>query len=190
MARCLRLDPRERFASASEVLEALNAASGQTRRIAITRRVSVTAMAGAAAELAGTIYATRGRWRGSYPPESLIVLPFRDGGNNQDAILLADGLTDGLIDALSRHQSLRVIAHGSAFHYKGRTVDGKTLHSELNVTRVLSGKVVETQLDQLRIALELATAPEGRRIWSKEYAGPVSAILALQHQIAADLALL
>jgi TolB-like protein/tetratricopeptide (TPR) repeat protein len=192
MARCLQIDPAKRFASADEILTALDAPAGPSARparSAFSRRAWLGALAGSTAAVAGALYAVRERARrGNGAGESLVVLPFRQNGSSPDAALWADGVTDGLIDALSRQKSLRVIAHSSAFHYKDRTVDARTLGRELNVTRVLSGAVVEIPQDSLRITLALSTAPEGRRIWSKEYTGPVSAILALQHEIASDVA--
>lgn len=189
IVRCLEMKPQDRFRSAVEVLTALDSPTGSIAaqlRPGFTRRAYLTGLSAAAA---AALLAALVKWSRPHlitVPASLIVLPFQEIGTSPDGTLLADGLTDGLIDALSQRKLLRVIAHGSTFHYKGRTRDARTLNRELNVAWVLSG-AIETRNGRVSIAASLSTAPKGERIWTKQFAGTVSSILALQRRIAQDV---
>jgi len=183
--RCLEIRPQDRFPSAQDVLAGLAEAASRPASSRITRRAYIVGASTAAASVAAAFVL----WKRSRPhatPSSLIVLPFKNGSQSADSALLADGVTDGLIDSLSRRKLLRVIAHGSAFHYKDLDAAPRTLNRELNVSHVLSGKI-ETSSGEARLSATLLTAPQGERIWSKTYVRPLTSILALQAEVARDV---
>lgn len=114
---------------------------------------------------------------------SLAVLPFVNEGADPSLEYLSDGMTESIINQLSRRSILRVIARTTAFHYKGRTVDPVKVGREIGVSAVLLGRVVYIGFG-LAINVELVDAREGTQIWSERYAGQFSDILALQEEIA------
>jgi len=72
------------------------------------------------------------------PIDSLAVLPLQSNGNDQDVEYLSDGITESIINTLSRIPQLRVMARSSVSSYKGREVDPKQVGRELNVETVLT----------------------------------------------------
>jgi adenylate cyclase len=78
----------------------------------------------------------------SAPPRlSIVVLPFANIGGDPSHEHFVDGVTESLTTDLSRIRSAVVIAHNTAFTYKGKPVDVKTIGRELNVCYVLEGSV-------------------------------------------------
>src|SRR5258706_451843 len=57
---------------------------------------------------------------GALTPSSVVVLPFLDLSPQKDQDYFSDGLTEEIIDALSRVPNLRVVARTSAFVFKGK----------------------------------------------------------------------
>ena len=79
---------------------------------------------------------------GRGPPRlSIVVLPFANIGGDPDQDYFVDGVTESLTTDLSRIPNAVVIARNTAFTYKGRPLDAKTIGRELNVRYVLEGSV-------------------------------------------------
>ena len=191
IVRCLEIRPADRFASTKEIaasLESPSRAAPAAPRRGLTRRAYLVGAPIAGASVAAS-YVLWTRSRRATGPVSLIVVPLKESVPSADGALLSEGLTDGLIETLSRRKLLRVIAHSSAFHYKDRDIDARTLNRELNVTNVLTG-VIETQDNRVRLAVSLMSAPDGTHLWSKEYTKPVTSILALQNEVARDVTIM
>ncbi len=72
---------------------------------------------------------------------SIAVLPFVNLSSDKENEYFSDGLTDDLINALAKVQGLRVVARGSAFQFKGKNPDIRTVGRQLNVAAVLEGSV-------------------------------------------------
>ena len=132
-----------------------------------TRPRKITAIAAAAVLIVAlSLIAFRGL--GSAEPDatinSLAVLPFtnNDPGNEY----LSDGITESLIDSLSRMPNLRVKSSSTVFHYKGRTGDPKKIGRELGVHALLSGSVVQTG-DDLSVSVELIDVRDDTHIWGE-----------------------
>ena len=78
----------------------------------------------------------------SAPPRlSIVVLPFANIGGGPEQEHFVDGVTESLTTDLSRIRSAVVIARNTAFIYKGKPLDVKTIGRELNVRYVLEGSV-------------------------------------------------
>jgi serine/threonine-protein kinase len=120
---------------------------------------------------------------------SVAVLPFSftsaDPRNlaNPDSEYLADGITESVINSLSQFPSMKVIARSSVFRYKGKDVDPQQVGRELGVRTVLIGRIIQRG-DNLTIRTELSDVQENRQIWGEQYDRKVSALLALQAEIA------
>jgi serine/threonine protein kinase/Tfp pilus assembly protein PilF len=120
-------------------------------------------------------------WRGR-----LAVLPFVNGSADPNAEYLSDGITESLINSLSRLPNLKVMSRDSAFRYKGKDTDAQTVARELGVRTVLKGRV--TQLGgNLAISAELIDATDSSHIWGQQYSRKPADIFALQEKIAKEI---
>ena len=115
---------------------------------------------------------------------SLAVLPFTN--NDPSTEYLSDGITESLIDGLSRMPNLKVKSSSTVFHYKGRDADLKKIGRELGVRALLSGTVVQTG-DDLSVSVELIDVRDDSHIWGERYGRKVSEVVALPQQISRDV---
>ncbi len=100
---------------------------------------------------------------------SVAVLPFLDLSPQKDQEYFSDGLSEEIIDALSRVPNLRVAARTSAFAFKGKAVDIRQIGRQLNVSAVLEGSVRKSGED-LRITAQLNRVSDGYHLWARPYA--------------------
>ncbi|HZT28453.1 MAG TPA: tetratricopeptide repeat protein [Bryobacteraceae bacterium] len=98
--------------------------------------------------------------------ESVAVLPFLNSTADPRNEVLCDGLTEGLIHALTRFAHLRVVARTSAFAYKARPADARQLGSELGVSHVLEGSL-RSAGESLRVTVQLCESRTGYSLWSE-----------------------
>ncbi|HJQ71419.1 MAG TPA: hypothetical protein VKA70_20745 [Blastocatellia bacterium] len=75
--------------------------------------------------------------------DSIAVMPFANAGGDPYAEYLPDGVTESIINSLSRLPGLKVMARGTVFTYKNREVDPRKVGDELNVRAVVMGKVLQ-----------------------------------------------
>jgi TolB-like protein/Flp pilus assembly protein TadD len=128
-----------------------------------------------------TQFTVRGKTR-----ESIAVVPFVNSSHDPNIEYLADGITDGLIDNLSRLPGFAVPAHDSVFRYKGKTIDPQSLARTLNVETVLTGTVT-TDRDSISITVALFDTGKNHTIWNKQYAGKSWDIQTIQKEISQDV---
>jgi TolB-like protein/Tfp pilus assembly protein PilF len=146
------------------------------------------ALAGSTAALiliavGGWLYAREHR----APLTSVVVLPFVDFSPQHDQEYFSDGLTEEIIDALSRVPNLRVVARTSAFAFKGKPNDVREIGKQLDVSAVLEGSVRKAG-DQLRITAQLNRASDGTHLWSRTYDRQMRDIFAVQREISQAIA--
>jgi TolB-like protein/Tfp pilus assembly protein PilF len=118
---------------------------------------------------------------------SVGVLPFSNIGPDQEDEYLSDGLTEELINALVRLPGLRVPARTSAFAFKGKNEDVRSIAKSLNVTTVLEGSVRKSG-DRIRVTAQLINAADGYHLWSETYDRAVGDLLTMQEEIARQIA--
>src|SRR5687767_9204357 len=111
--------------------------------------------------------------------DSLAVLPLLNAGGSADTEYLSDGLTEHLINNLSRLRDLRVMSRNSVLSYKGQEVDAQTVGNTLHVRSVLIGQVT-TRGDALSISVELVDARDKSHIWGEHYNRKAADLLAVQ----------
>ncbi|HUI63129.1 MAG TPA: winged helix-turn-helix domain-containing protein [Steroidobacteraceae bacterium] len=122
------------------------------------------------------------------PAHSVAVLPLLDLTTQEmNEEYFADGLTEELIDRLSRIPGLRVPAPESSFYFKGRKLPVTDIARSLGVAYVLSGNVRKSGAT-LRIAVRLVRAADGYVIWSESFDGSYDDELKLQDDIAGAVA--
>jgi TolB-like protein/Tfp pilus assembly protein PilF len=130
---------------------------------------------------------------------SIAVLPFQDLSNGQDrngpdrggpdrrgpdkeGQVLSDGITEELIESLTRIPHLRVVARSSAFAYRGRTVDVRKAGREMGVRNILEGSI-RISNGRVRIMAQLEDTTNGYQLWSQSFDRKFDDILAVQDQI-------
>jgi adenylate cyclase len=113
---------------------------------------------------------------------SIAVLPFQNLSGDPEQEYFADGMVEEIITALSRSQSLFVIARNSSFTYKGRAVDVKQIARELGVRYVLEGSVRRGG-KHVRITAKLIDAATGNHLWAERYDREPVDIFAVQDEI-------
>jgi len=114
---------------------------------------------------------------------SLAVLPFSNNDPNTE--YLSDGITESLIESLSRVPDLRVKSSSTVFHYKGREADPQKIGRELGVHALLSGNVSQVG-DDLSVSVELIDVRDDSHMWGERYSRKVSEVVALPQQISHD----
>jgi TolB-like protein/class 3 adenylate cyclase len=124
----------------------------------------------------------------SAPPRlSMVVLPFANIGGDPEQEHFVDGVTESLTTDLSRIRSAIVIARNTAFTYKGKPLDVKTIGRELNVRYLLEGSV-QRGGNRWRVNVQLIDAKTGSHLWAERFDKPVADLFDMQDEIVARLA--
>ncbi len=123
---------------------------------------------------------------GTPPDRSIAVLPFADMSENKDMEYFSDGLSEEVLDLLSRAPELRVAARTSSFSFKGKPTDLPTIAHKLRVANILEGSVRRAG-KQLRITAQLVNAENGYHVWSQTYDRNIGDIFQIQDEIAASV---
>jgi TolB-like protein/Tfp pilus assembly protein PilF len=118
---------------------------------------------------------------------SLAVLPFANMSGDASQEFFADGITEEIIAALSKVADLRVVGRTSAFHFKGKSEDLRSIGHMLNAAHLIEGSVRKAG-DRLRITAQLVRADTGVHIWSESYDREFNDIFAIQEDIARAIA--
>ena len=122
------------------------------------------------------------------PPRlSIVVLPFDNIGGDPEQEHFVDGVTESLTTDLSRIRSAIVIARNTAFTYKGKPFDVKTIGRELNVRYVLEGSV-QRGGNRMRVNVQLVDAETGSHLWAERFDKPLADLFDMQDEIVARLA--
>lgn len=114
---------------------------------------------------------------------SIAVLPFLDLSEKQDLGYFADGLSEELIDLLSRGSDLRVPARTSSFYFKGKAVPVRDIAGALNVDNLLEGSVRRSG-HRVRVTAQLIRAENGYHLWSQTYDREFDETFAVEDDIA------
>jgi TolB-like protein len=119
--------------------------------------------------------------------KSIAVLPFVNMSSDEEQAWFSDGLTEEILNALARTPDLLVAARTSSFKYKGSNEDIPTIARALGVAHVLEGSVRSTR-DRLRVTAQLIRANDGFHLWSQTYDGEPEDVIAIQEDIAIEIA--
>jgi len=117
------------------------------------------------------------------PEKSIAVLPFVDMSEKRDQEYFSDGLSEELIDHLTRSADLKVIARTSSFQFKGKNEDVRSIAAKLGVANLLEGSV-RTAGHEMRVTVQLIRASDGTHLWSQTYDRLVSDVFKVQDEIA------
>ncbi len=120
------------------------------------------------------------------PPHTIAVLPLVDVTPGDGNSYLGDGLAQELSARLARIHGLRVASRTSAFAFKDREADVRTIAQTLGVRHVLEGSVMR-QGNQLRVTAQLVDANSGYNVWSQTYNRTWEDLVAIQDEIARSI---
>ena len=119
--------------------------------------------------------------------ESLGVLPLENLSGDKEQEYFADGMTDELISQLARVGGIRVISRTSVTQYKGTKKSIPQIGRELHVDALMEGSVLRSG-NRVRITLQLIRAATDAHMWSQSYERDLQDVLALQNDVARDVA--
>lgn len=118
---------------------------------------------------------------------SIAVMPFADISALGDQAYFADGLTEELIDHLTRIDALDVIGRASTFTFRDRDTDARTIGEALGASHLLQGSV-RREADDLRISARLVDAATGMNLWSETFERKLDDVFAIQEEVARSVA--
>jgi TolB-like protein/Tfp pilus assembly protein PilF len=121
------------------------------------------------------------------PDKSIAVLPFTDMSEKNDQEYFADGMAEEMVDILAKIPQLKVIGRISSFYFKGQAEDLPTIGEKLGAAYILRGSVRRGG-PQIRVTAQLFEARSGAQLWAESYDREFGDVLALQDQIASNIA--
>jgi len=116
------------------------------------------------------------------PVNRLAVLPFVNMSADPENEYFSDGITEELLNALSKVPGLQVTSRTSAFAFKGKQDDVRDIAVKLNVDKILEGSVRKAG-NKVRITAQLINAVDGYHLWSENYDRNLTDIFEVQDEI-------
>ena len=113
---------------------------------------------------------------------SIAVLPFVNMSADPENEYFSDGLTEDLINALTKIPELHVVARTSSFAFKGEKADIREIGRKLNVDQLLEGSVRKVG-NRARITAQLIKVKDGYHLWSDRYDRDMEDVFAIQDEI-------
>ncbi|MHC4363519.1 MAG: protein kinase domain-containing protein, partial [Planctomycetota bacterium] len=160
--RCLEKDPHRRFRDMGDISITLEDTATELQHLALRTE---------------TVETDR-----TQPTKAIAVLPFENLSSSQEQEYFADGMTDALIAELGKIEALRVISRTSSMHFKGTDKKVPEIAQELGVDAIIEGSVLKAGND-VRITVQLIDGRIDTHLWSENYTGTLTNILALQSEV-------
>src|SRR5215203_1660447 len=137
----------------------------------------------------GLVVPTRDALKGKtkQPANRLAVLPFVNMSADPENEYFSDGITEELLNALTKVDGLQVTSRTSAFAFKGKHDDVREIAIKLNVDKILEGSVRKAG-NRVRITTQLINAADGYHIWSENYDRDLTDIFVVQDEISSIIA--
>ncbi|HRX37336.1 MAG TPA: winged helix-turn-helix domain-containing protein [Aestuariivirga sp.] len=120
------------------------------------------------------------------PPDSkpvIVVLPFDNLSGDPAQQYFSDGITQDIIDRLSRYRVLSVIGHDSSFLFRGPTPDIDTISQTFGAGFLVSGNIRRSDT-RIRISVRLTDATTRKAIWAEHYDRPLADLFEVQDDVA------
>ena len=118
---------------------------------------------------------------------SIAVLPFANLSADKENEYFSDGLAEEIINALTRIPGLKVTARTSAFAFRGKEQDIRTIAETLDVRTVLEGSVRRAG-NRIRVSAQLINAADGYHLWSERFDRELADVFLVQDEISAAIA--
>lgn len=114
--------------------------------------------------------------------KSIVVLPFKNMSGDDSYDYFSDGITEEIINALSKVEGLKVTARTSSFAFKNKPKDIRIIGNELGVTNAVEGSI-RIAKDRIRISTQLTRTDNGFLLWSEKFDRQLDDVFALQDEI-------
>jgi len=148
---------------------------------------SASAVAALCAALGYWLYRTKFAASGGGPIDSVAVLPFTNTSRDPDTEYLSDGITESVINSLSRVSKLRVVPRSTVFRYKGKQNAPEQIGQELKVRGVVTGRVARRG-DAFLVSAELTDVNRDSQLWGESYSKKLADIQNVQEEISRSIA--
>jgi serine/threonine protein kinase/Tfp pilus assembly protein PilF len=176
VGHCIEKSPEERFQSARDLAFALKVAEREGRTPSPGRPESGSGSRPRGAAIAADSSKT-----------SIAVLPFRNLSPEKESEYFSDGVTEEIINALTKIEALRVASRTSSFAFKGKDEDVRRIGAALGVASVLEGSVRQAG-KRIRISAQLINVADGYHLWSERYDREMQDVFEVQDEIARSIA--
>lgn len=185
------------YADATAAAGSLFGTSGPRQRSALMRKVTLLGVVAAAAIAIGaaiwwpwlranTAAAANSR-NAVAPQKTLAVLPFANLGEDKANEYFADGVSDELLNILSRLPGVRVTARNSTNFFKGKSIPMPEMARQLGVAYLIDGTVRKAG-ERIRIGAQLINAADGAVLWSDSFDRDLKDVLEAQSELALQIA--
>jgi TolB-like protein/class 3 adenylate cyclase/tetratricopeptide (TPR) repeat protein len=114
--------------------------------------------------------------------QSIAVLPFVDMSAAKDQEYFSDGMSEELLNLLSKIPALKVISRTSSFSFKGKNLDVRKIAENLGVKNILEGSIRKSG-NMIRITAQLIEAKNGTHLWSETYDREMKDVFVIQDEI-------
>ncbi len=121
------------------------------------------------------------------PVQVIAVLPFINMSNDPENEYFSDGITEEILNALTKVEGLQVIARTSSFSFKGKDEDIREIGRKLNATSLIEGSVRKAG-NRVRITAQLIRVSDGVHYWSEVYDRELTDIFKIQDEISLNIA--
>ena len=118
---------------------------------------------------------------------SIAVLPLANTDADPNTEYISDGITESIVNSLSKLPNLKVISLLSVARYKGQQIDPQAVGREMDVRAVLVGKVAQRG-DGLLVSVELVDVRDKSHLWGEQYNGKLSDMLSVQGELSRKIA--
>jgi eukaryotic-like serine/threonine-protein kinase len=191
--KCMAKRPEDRWQTVRDLLSELKwiastSATDEPRASirASTHRLRTPALVSAGVS-AALLAAVLGLWAArSQTYDSIAILPLHNASGDPEMQYLSDGITEGVIRALSPLSDLKVMSGASVLRYKGQHVDAQDVARALNVSTLLVGSVSE-RAGILTIDLEVIDGRDSRQVWAQHYTRPTADVIGIEETIAREV---
>lgn len=113
---------------------------------------------------------------------AIAVLPFVNMSTSADNEYFSDGITEEIINALSKIKSLKVTSRTSSFFFKNKNIPVKQIGKDLHVAAILEGSV-RLSGDTMRITAQLIEAQQDFHFWSETWDRKLANVFEIQDEI-------
>jgi len=114
--------------------------------------------------------------------KSIVVLPFKNMSGDVGYDYFSDGITEEIINALTKIDGLKVTARTSSFTFKNKPTDIRIIGNELGVTNAVEGSI-RIAKERIRISAQLTRTDTGFLLWSEKFDRELDDVFALQDEI-------
>jgi len=176
----------KRDTESAHVLSHLGAADAASSGVAIRRKWRAVGLVTIViATIVGTAYWYRSR-DATQKVDSIAVLPFVNATNDPNSEYLSDGVTESVIDGLSRLPRLRVMSRSAVFRFKSANPDVQNAANALHVSAVLTGRLLHRG-DAVEVSAELVNPRDNSHLWGGRFNHRFTDLYLVQDEIAKEI---